>query len=425
MIASNDRHPMRMPARPAAPGQRPVLTIFFQFDPWGSGMGGIQTLIRSYVKYAPEAFRLRIVGVGGPAQTPGRWITSRLGGREIEFMPMFLERDGNIKPRIPNALRYTCALASHDFSSDFMHFHRIEPALVAGRWRGEKTLFFHIDIEKQLYEEGGRNEFLWRRFPRAYLAFERRMIGRFDRILECNAASLAFHRGRYPELAHRISFTRNCVDDDTYFALDLQRRDEARRQLAQQLGLGPTTRFILFAGRLQPMKDPLLLLRAFAQLDRGEAHLLVAGEGNLREAMEAEIVRLRLQPRVSLLGAQGQDSLVRLQQAASVFALTSAFEGLPLVVLEALACGTPVVTTRAGETPSVLTSRSGLVSDERTPQAVASCLRSVLDRPERFPVSECVAAARPYAAGTVLSATFDQMLGRWQAGHHLAVASAS
>jgi glycosyltransferase involved in cell wall biosynthesis len=395
--------------------QRPILTIFFQFNPWGSGIGGIDTLIRSYVKYAPDVFRLKVVGIGDPTETPGRWRSAMLGQREIDFLPLFLQSDGNTKPLIPNSLRYTLALARQDFSSDFMHFHRIEPALVATHWRGEKTLFFHVDIERQLYEESDRNETLWRKFPRGYLAFERMMIKRFDRVFECNSASMTFHQERYPALASKFSLIRNCVDTDTYHPLEPELRDQSRRRLAQRLGLANETRFILFAGRLQPMKDPLLLLRAFARLRDHAVHLLLAGEGNMRQAVEAEIVKLNLQGKVSLLGAQDQKALAQLQRTASVFALTSAFEGLPLVVLEALASGTPVVTTRAGETPRVILDGSGLVCGERTPEAVAQSLKLVLDRSDLFPSGRCVEAAGPYSARTVLGATFQEMLARWSA----------
>jgi glycosyltransferase involved in cell wall biosynthesis len=401
---------------PAGHGQaRPVLTIFFQFNPWGTGIGGIETLIRSYVRYSPETFRLRIVGIGDRSQVPGEWTTAELSGRTIEFMPLFLQDDGNTKPRIPNSLRYTLALARRDLSSDFMHFHRIEPGLVSRRWRGEKTLFFHIDIERQLYEEGGRNEFLWRRFPPVYLAVEKRTIAGFDRILECNRASLAFHQRRYPDLAHRFAAVSNCVDTEIFCAPEPAARDAERQRLAQELGLDPQTRFILFAGRLQPMKDPLLLVRAFARLDRKAVHLLFAGEGNLRPSIEAEIAKLGLRGRVTLLGAQAQAPLAKMQQAASVFALTSAFEGLPLAVLEALASGTPVVTTAAGETPALILEGSGLVCRDRTPEAIAAGLGSVLDRPWAYPRERCVEAARPYAARAVVGAAFDEMLARWQA----------
>lgn len=105
------------------------------------------------------------------------------------------------------------------------------------------------------------------------------------------------------------------------------------------------TKFILFAGRLHPQKELLLLVRAIAALGDLNLHLLIAGDGELATQVRAEIEQLGLSKRVTMLGAVVQDELAKLHQVASVFVLSSAYEGLPLVVLEALACGTPVVTT--------------------------------------------------------------------------------
>jgi hypothetical protein len=44
--------------------RKPILTIFFQFNPWKTSLGGIQTIIRSFIKYAPDTFDIRLVGTG-------------------------------------------------------------------------------------------------------------------------------------------------------------------------------------------------------------------------------------------------------------------------------------------------------------------------------------------------------------------------
>ena len=154
----------------------------------------------------------------------------------------------------------------------------------------------------------------------------------------------------------------------------------------------------LHAGRLHPQKDPVLLVRSIAAMNNSNVHLLIAGDGDLRDEVRAEIDRLGLSQQVTMLGAIDRTELAQLQRVSSVFILTSAYEGLPLVVLEALACGTPVVTTRCGETPNLLTPNSGVVCEERTPVAVADALRKVLHNPGDFPISACVEAAEPYSA---------------------------
>lgn len=399
---------------------RPLLTIFHHFDPWSTAsVGGIDTLIRAYVKHAPASFDLRIVGAGARSDRLGEWRTAELEGRPVRFMAVFRRSAGNVKPRIPDTLRFAAGLAGKRLESDFMHFHAIEPTLLTRHWGGDKTLFVHIDIERQLHTPSERNESLWRRFPRAYLALERAAIAQFDRVLSCNRAALDFHRRRYPELAGRFALIRNCVDAEVFQPLDPRGRDQTRAALAHELGVHAGTRFVLFSGRLERMKDPLLLLRAFARLNAPRTHLLIAGDGTLRGAIEQALGGLGIAGKVTLFGAVPARRLAELYRASSVLVLTSAYEGLPLTALEALACGTPVVSTPAGDIAYVVGEASGIVTQDFSAGAVSVALASVLAEPERFPVHGCVAAARANFAQDVVPEVFQRMLagarthGRW------------
>ncbi|MGF1672727.1 MAG: glycosyltransferase, partial [Rivularia sp. (in: cyanobacteria)] len=187
-------------------------------------------------------------------------------------------------------------------------------------------------------------------------------------------------------------------------------------ELANKLHLDENTRFVLFAGRLHPQKDPLLLIRSIKALDESHIHLLIAGEGELAATVRNEINTLGLEQRVTMLGIVRQQELSNLHRASNALVLTSAFEGLPFVVLEALACGTPIVTTEAGDTPRLLSSKSGVVCQTRTPECIASALRQVAMHPENYPVAECVKSAQPYAANTVVNQVYSQMWQRWEQG---------
>ncbi len=115
-----------------------------------------------------------------------------------------------------------------------------------------------------------------------------------------------------------------------------------------------------------------------------------------------------------MLGPVVQAELAKLHQVASVFVLCSAYEGLPLVVLEALACGTPVVTTNCGETPKLLPADCGVVCQERTPYAIADSVRKVMQHPENYLPASCVRAAQPYIACNVIGEIYSDMLHRWE-----------
>ena len=393
--------------------RKPVVTIFYQFDPWSNSVGGIQTVIRSFIKYAPDTFDLRLVGTQVEERVrPGTWQTAELVGRTIEFMPLFTQPKENGGSWVPDTIRYAAGLFKQNLASDFMHFHRLEPTLATRHWIGDKTLFIHNDVQAQVQPTQRKGGIFWQRIPSAYFAIERSVVPQFTEILSCNHASAAFYQQRYPSYADRVRYLRNTVDTEIFFPLSSVDREQARSTLAQRLGLSAQTRFILFAGRLHAQKDPLLLVRALASLD-STAHLLIAGEGDLSEPLRAEVTHLGLSKRVTMLGALPQSDLAKLHQIASVFVLSSVYEGLPVAVLEALASGTPVVSTRCGETPNLLTSQSGLVCEQRTAESLSAALNQVIAHPQHFPVQACLESAAPFSASTIVQEICADMMQRW------------
>jgi glycosyltransferase involved in cell wall biosynthesis len=106
---------------------------------------------------------------------------------------------------------------------------------------------------------------------------------------------------------------------------------------------------------LRPQKDPLLAVRAAALMEGDAAarfRLAIVGNGELRGAVEAEIERLGLSDRVRWFPFEGD--VQRYLAALDVFVLPSAWEALPLSVLEAMSCGLPVIATRVGGVPEAV-----------------------------------------------------------------------
>jgi len=402
--------------------RKPVLTIFYQFNPWNTTIGGIQTLINTFIKYAPSEFKVRLVGTGTDTNLPlGRWQEAEFAGKEISFLPLFTLQNDNVRSLIPTTLKYTTALLGRYLASDFMHFHRLEPTLAALNWQGEKTLFIHNDIRTQMQAAGTKKAILWRRFPAAYFALESLLVRQFSQILSCNTDSAQFYQQLYPSVRDRIAYIKNSFDNEVFYPLSREGRETKRRELAARLGLVEETRFVLFAGRLHPQKDPILLVRALAALNDPNVHLLIAGDGELAAEVRGEIVRLGLSSRVTMLGAIAQAELAHLHRTCNAFVLSSAYEGLPLVALEALASGTPVVTTRCGETPKLLAADNGIVCWERDPVCIADALRKILLHIDDYPIESCVRSAQPYAASTVVRDVYSEMLSRWEQRCSLAV----
>ncbi len=123
---------------------------------------------------------------------------------------------------------------------------------------------------------------------------------------------------------------------------------------AAKAALGVSGSLVVSVGALIPRKGHDVVIDAVARL--GGVTLLIAGEGEARGALEAQVARLGLGDRVRLLGSVPHDELPALIAAADVMALASSSEGLANAWVEALACGTPIVITPAGGAEEVVTS---------------------------------------------------------------------
>ena len=149
--------------------------------------------------------------------------------------------------------------------------------------------------------------------------------------------------------------------------------------------LDPLEPAILCIGRLVPEKGQAVLLEALALLAaRGRrVALRLAGEGPERGALEGLAERLGVGAQVSFLGAVGQEQIGALYESASIFCLASFAEGVPVVLMEAMAMGLPVVSTRIAGIPELIEDgRTGLLVAPGRADELAQALERLLSAPE-------------------------------------------
>jgi glycosyltransferase involved in cell wall biosynthesis len=153
---------------------------------------------------------------------------------------------------------------------------------------------------------------------------------------------------------------------------------------------------VLAMGRLQPQKGFRELIRAFAQLNNSACSLKIIGAGPQRDELVREIATLNLQDRVRLPGAV--DNPLPYLRTADLFVLASTHEGLPNVLLEALALGTPVVATDCPTGPRELLEggRWGRLTPVGDVPALADAMAHTLAEPEvaRATAREAAVAVR-------------------------------
>jgi glycosyltransferase involved in cell wall biosynthesis len=189
----------------------------------------------------------------------------------------------------------------------------------------------------------------------------------------------AYYRDTVRLGARRLRVIPNGVDTDGF--TPSKRNVEHRRHIE---GVQANSYLVGTAGRFFPEKDYGTLLRGFAALaaTNPTAHLAMIGDGPERPSLEALAQSLgeTIAPRIHFLG--WRTDLVDLLPLLDVFVLSSKSEALPLVALEALACGVPIVVTPVGDLPDVVAdngSRAGVLFPIGDAAALAGALAELAD----------------------------------------------
>ena len=243
-------------------------------------------------------------------------------------------------------------------------FHANIPGRILGRAAGVPVI---ISSERTMGQEGAL-----RRLSNRWTA------GLADRIV-CVSQNVADFAGQSISLpASKLVVIPNGIDLQQYAGLPGQ----AQARAALRLPLEKT--LIGTIGRPRPVKGYTYLVEAFARLSEThpDTHLLFVGDGPDQSALMQQAQSAGLAERITFLG--DQLDIPHLLPALDIFVLPSLYEGLPNVVLEAMACGLPVVATAVGGTPELVIDReSGLLIPPKEPIILAEALSQLILDPEQ------------------------------------------
>ena len=216
---------------------------------------------------------------------------------------------------------------------------------------------------------------LWRRLKRLVLG---RIFGLADRVLTLADSETRALRPRFPHSAERFVTVRNPYATVEMFAPPAPAA--ANRE-----------KLVLAVGRLARQKRLDLLIETFSRVTAPHTRLVILGEGPERAALTAQIARLGLTQRVDMPGyvADPQAWYAR----ADAMVLTSVYEGLPAVVLEAMAANCPVISTDCFlEARALIAPAEGCAVAPAEPQALAEAIDACLAQPR--PMTLCEIAGR-------------------------------
>lgn len=390
------------------------IRTFYPADPAGIVPGGVDTFIRGLIKWAPEDIEFSLVGMTTDmvARPLGRWTRCDLGRRQFDFFPVVRVDEAGGRSRIPLSLRFTWGAAHFGKACagnfDVYEFHRVEPALLYLNDTRPKNVFFHQDMA--VIRSESKADILWRYFPAIYFALETRVVRSLSSAWCVREQGTESLRKRYPFLAEHIHFVPTWVDHEVFFPLAEVERRTVRASTERALGLNPGAFRLITVGRLDTQKDPDLLLSAIGKLVAKGAHieLMFIGDGVLRAKLEQRVLNEGLTGRVHFLGLKSAADIAQLLQAADCFALSSAYEGMPMALLEALGAGLPVVTTPVGEVKRVVADGvNGEISVDHSLDAFIEKLDRVRCYPEKYSIENCVKSIEPYTPAKVLAPVYE------------------
>jgi D-inositol-3-phosphate glycosyltransferase len=236
------------------------------------------------------------------------------------------------------------------------------------------------------YPKNAAAQQAWEQEPPRRLRVEHDVLKCSEALVAESPASKRHMMQEYGVQPERIHVIPGGVDTAIF-----QPQDRQQARLA--LGLAAEAPVLLFVGRLQPLKGIDTLLRAgqATRLHHEQLQILVVGGGvddwDERETQELQRLRalseqLGLTPYVRFIKAQPQQILAQYYAAADVFVMPSHYESFGMVVLEAMACGTPVVASRVGGlTSTVVSGQTGFLVPQGDGQAFAQAILRLLASP--------------------------------------------
>ena len=384
--------------------------IIHQHDPTIPGVGGIGTFIDAFIRNSPENIEINLIGVTAqPDRYPvGQWHSVSTGKKSFLFFPLVAANPVHIT-FIPLTMKMLLALLHYrkhfDLQDAILEFHRIEPILAFLKCDNPMVLFLHGHNLKDFYNKN--TEVRWGKIPWLYLWLEKILLPRASHIHIVREDAVNDYKEKYKRKADDISFIPTWVDETVFKSLNEEERYSLRNKLAKKCDISASSKIFLFVGRYEGQKNPIRLLEAFklVRARYADAVLILIGDGSLKNDMKNYVQQQALTPSVLFLPAMTQQEISQWMNAADVFCLSSAFEGMPFVILEALYSGLPVVSTAVGEATRLLgNSQGGRLVTNGGAEPFANAMIDLLTNP---PTREaCNKQVESYTAQNILAPVY-------------------
>ena len=381
-------------------------------DPCGSIPGGIDTFIRGEIDNAPDDVEYKVIGITtDPEKRPvGEWTRCMLRAKSFDFFPVTDFEVTDRRSIVPVIVQYLVRVGSmlDNVETDVIEIHRFETILRIGNKALPVTAVLHQNMQS-LYDK--QADIRWARLPRTYFWLEDKLAPRLQSAFCVREEATQHYKKRFENLAETCRFQPTWADPRQFSPPTADERSVARARLSSRFDLDGDSRWLLMVGRLDAQKNPMLLLAALKWLKKSgnyDFNLLVVGEGQLRGEMEQAVDQDGLSANVRFLGLKSIDEVSKLLHTADLFVMSSAYEGMPMAVIEALACGVPVATTRVGEVALVVKDRvCGRISESHSEEHLTEAISWCLDNLSEIRGEPCLRSASKYRPAIVLEPVYE------------------
>lgn len=206
-----------------------------------------------------------------------------------------------------------------------------------------------------------------RKFMAKYISYPlEKKIFRKGKIVTTVSESVRKELWRYNLDISKVLVVRNGVNTDLFIPLKNIEKAE---------------KYILFVGRLDYRKGVIDLIECAKILSESNPGycIFIVGKGPLKNEVETKIKEYSLEKFVKLIGFVDESELVTYYQNASIFIIPSHYEGLPTVLLEAMACGLPVIATAiSGNIDLIISGKNGILIPKNSPSIMAETINSLM-----------------------------------------------
>lgn len=328
--------------------------------------------------------RLALVGVCTDNTPVGRWVVKSFDGIDYLFFG-FLKVSPSIveKPLIPFRITTSAAFCFHSKAILALGLRNVflqapELLMVISKWPLKSICFMFPGVDNPM--ETSRYKY-GKLFSPIFDYFFFRALKKVEILLACadrESIQELVERSRGKIMSEKVIQFPTRVDTSLFYPLPPIDKKKAKHKFGY---LSEDVPVYVVCGRINVNKGWKLLVDSFLCYTKryGDAHLVFIGDGEDRKALEAYITKLNLQVQISITGRVTAREIVTYMNTSAALLVGSVVEGWSLAMLEALACGIPVVSTVvSGARDMICEGKNGYLVLKRNPELFADYMHKVL-----------------------------------------------